>query len=53
MTFDVDMPLATLFKVPTVGNLAQLIEEIITAEIEGLSEAEAEHIALAALIDRK
>jgi len=45
MTFDIDVPLETLFKTPTVGGLAQRIEEIITAEVEALSEAEAERIA--------
>ncbi len=41
-TFDVEIPLRGLFGAPTVAEMAVLIEETLFAEIEALSEEEAE-----------
>ena len=43
--FDVDLSLRDFFEAPTVAQLSTLIEEILIAEIEGLSEDEAEMLA--------
>ncbi|MEM7356430.1 MAG: non-ribosomal peptide synthetase, partial [Acidobacteriota bacterium] len=41
-TFEIDMPLRDLFEAPTVARLAIVVEEHIIAELEELSEEEAE-----------
>ena len=43
--FAVDLPLPSLFQHPTVEELAELIETTILAEIEAMSETEAEQLA--------
>jgi acyl carrier protein len=43
--FDIDIELRSIFEMPTVAELAVSIEEIITREIEQLSEEEAEDLA--------
>ncbi|MFJ3933884.1 amino acid adenylation domain-containing protein [Streptomyces sp. NPDC090029] len=38
--FDLELPLRTLFEKPTIAQLAEVIEELIRAEIEALSDSE-------------
>jgi hypothetical protein len=37
---DLDLPMRSLFSFPVVADLAARIEELITAEVDGLSDAE-------------
>jgi acyl-coenzyme A synthetase/AMP-(fatty) acid ligase/acyl carrier protein len=39
--FEIDLPLRDLFEAPTVARLAMVVEELIIAELEGLSDEEA------------
>ncbi len=42
LMFDIDLPLTYLFTTPTIEELALVVEKIVMAEIETLSETEAE-----------
>ncbi|GAA0984790.1 hypothetical protein GCM10009555_059170 [Acrocarpospora macrocephala] len=42
--FDVDLPLRVLFEATTVARLARAVEDEMTAQIEGLSDAEVERL---------
>lgn len=43
-TFDIDIPLRKLFETPTVAALAELIEALLLARLEALSEEEAQYL---------
>jgi amino acid adenylation domain-containing protein len=43
-TFEIDLPLATLFEKPTLAQLAQVIEDILLAEIDALDEEEVQQL---------
>ena len=43
--FDVELPLRSLFEELTVAKLALMIEDILTKEVEELTEDEASHLA--------
>ncbi len=43
--FQIDLPLRRIFEEPTIAGLSQLIEEILIAEIEALSDEEALYLA--------
>src|SRR5262249_13196283 len=42
--FPVDLPLMTLFELPTVANLAQVIRELLLEKLEELPEEEAQRL---------
>ena len=42
--FQIDLPIRALFDAPTVAELASYIKKLITAEIDALTEEEAEHL---------
>ncbi|MFW6357634.1 MAG: amino acid adenylation domain-containing protein [Chroococcales cyanobacterium] len=42
--FEIELPLPTLFENPTIAQLAQVIESILLAEIDSLSEEEAQNL---------
>ncbi|MEU7899391.1 amino acid adenylation domain-containing protein [Nonomuraea sp. NPDC049152] len=42
---DLDVPIRTLFARPTVGALAQAVEELLVAELDQMSDEEAERLA--------
>ena len=42
--FQIDLPLQRFFEEPTVAGMADLVEELIIAEIENMSDAEAEQL---------
>ena len=44
-TFDIAFPLDFFFDAPTVAKLAQVVEEILIAELDELSEEEAQRLA--------
>ena len=44
-TFEVDLPLQTVFQRPTVPLLAEAVESAIAAEVAGLTDEEAERLA--------
>jgi acyl carrier protein len=43
-TFQVELPLRAIFETPTIAQLSQTIEQLIIAEIENLSDEEAEQL---------
>jgi amino acid adenylation domain-containing protein len=43
--FGVDMPLATVFELPTLAEQARWLEETLTADVEGLSDEELRRLA--------
>jgi acyl carrier protein len=43
-SFQVELPLQTIFQTPTIAQLSQTIEELLIAEIEKLSDEEAEKL---------
>jgi len=45
-SFQLELPLRALFEAPTVAQLANLIEQELLAQIEGLSDEEAENLVL-------
>ena len=44
--FQIDLPVRALFDAPTIAQLAQRIHDVIVAEIESLSDQEAESLVV-------
>jgi acyl carrier protein len=49
-TFECDVPVRHLFETPTIARLAAIIEEKLLADIQGLTEEEAERLSSDSLI---